>query len=72
MWCQALKVIAQNSAQLQGKVLGVQLKEILDKHGAVLMAPALTPVTGEFYRLSEGVYRKYADRIVRVTVRAAK
>jgi hypothetical protein len=48
----------------EGKVLGVQLKEILDKHGAVLKAPALAAVTGEFDRLSEAVYRKYADRIV--------
>jgi hypothetical protein len=48
----------------EGKVLGVQLKEILDTHRAVLTAPALAPVTGDFERLSEAVYRKYADRIV--------
>jgi hypothetical protein len=48
----------------EGKVLGVQLKEILDKHATVLQAPSLTLLTGEFNRLSEGVYRKYADRIV--------
>ena len=48
----------------EGKVLGVQLEEILDKHRAVLAAPAVTPVTEEFSRLSQGVYQKYADRIV--------
>ena len=48
----------------EGKVLGVELKAILDKHRAVLAAPALAPVTGEFSRLSQGVYQKYADRIV--------
>ena len=48
----------------EGKVLGVQLKEILDKHRAVLTAPALAPVTSDFERSSENVYRKYADRIV--------
>jgi hypothetical protein len=48
----------------EGKMLGVRLKEILDKHHAVLAAPAAAPVTAEFDRLSEGVYKKYADRIV--------
>ena len=48
----------------EGKVLGVELKAILDKHRVVLAAPALAPVTGEFSRLSHGVYQKYADRIV--------
>jgi len=48
----------------EGKVLGVELKAILDKHRAVLAAPALASVTGEFSRLSQGVYQKYADRIV--------
>ena len=48
----------------EGKVLGVQLKEILDKHQAVLTAPDVALLTQEFNRLSLAVYQKYADRIV--------
>ena len=48
----------------EGKVLGVQLKEILDKHHAVLTAPDVALLTQEFNRLSLAVYQKYADRIV--------
>jgi hypothetical protein len=48
----------------EGKVLGVRLNDILEKHKAVLAAPAVAPITNEFNRLSRAVYQKYADRIV--------
>ena len=64
---QQLKAGYQHATHIyegEGKVLGVQLKEILDKHRAVLAAPDVALVTQEFNRLSLAVYQKYADRIV--------
>ena len=48
----------------EGKVLGVRLAEILDKHAAVLAAPAVQPVTAEFVTVSKAVHDLYANRIV--------
>ena len=48
----------------EGKVLGVRLHELLEKHAAVLGAAALAPTTGEFTRLSGEVYAAYSNRIV--------
>ena len=48
----------------EGKVLGVRLNELLEKHQAVLAAPAVTGITTEFSRVSRGVYTAYANRIV--------
>lgn len=48
----------------EGKVLGVRLAEILDKHRAVLSASALFPVTADFVRISRSVHDTYANRIV--------
>ena len=48
----------------EGKVLGVRLNDILEKHRAVLSAAAVAPITNEFSRASRAVYQKYADRIV--------
>jgi hypothetical protein len=48
----------------EGKVLGVQLAQILDKHRGVLSASALTPVTSEFVAISRAVHDAYANRIV--------
>jgi hypothetical protein len=48
----------------EGKVLGVQLNEILKKHARVLSSPATAPVTSEFATVCGRVYQKYADRIV--------
>jgi hypothetical protein len=48
----------------EGKVLGVRLAEILDKHRAVLSSPAIAPLTAEFVRISQSVHDAYANRIV--------
>jgi hypothetical protein len=48
----------------EGKVLGVRLAEILDKHRAVLAASAVSPVTSEFVLISNQIHAKYANRIV--------
>ena len=48
----------------EGKVLGVRLAEILDKHAAVLSAPATAPVVTEFEAISRAVHDAYASRIV--------
>jgi hypothetical protein len=48
----------------EGKVLGVRLAEILDKHAAVLAAPEVRPVTAEFVTVSKAVHDLYANRIV--------
>jgi hypothetical protein len=48
----------------EGKVLGVRLAEILDKHRAVLTSPAVSAVTSEFVTISNQVHDKYANRIV--------
>jgi hypothetical protein len=48
----------------EGKVLGVRLAEILDKHAAVLTAPAATAAVSEFVSISRSVHDAYANRIV--------
>ena len=48
----------------EGKVLGVRLAEILDKHAKVLAAGEVQPVTGEFVTVSRAVHDLYANRIV--------
>jgi len=48
----------------EGKVLGVRLAEILDKHRAVLSSSLVSPLTGEFVRISQSVHDAYANRIV--------
>jgi hypothetical protein len=48
----------------EGKVLGVQLGEILDKHEAVLTAPAVASLTAAFLADSRSVHDAYANRIV--------
>jgi hypothetical protein len=48
----------------EGKVLGVRLAEILDKHAKVLAAGEVQPVTGEFVTVSKAVHDLYANRIV--------
>jgi hypothetical protein len=48
----------------EGKVLGVRLAEILDKHRVVLSSPLISPLTGEFVTISQSVHDAYANRIV--------
>jgi hypothetical protein len=48
----------------EGKVLGVGLAELLDKHRAVLSMPELASMTGEFVASSRSVHQAYANRIV--------
>jgi hypothetical protein len=48
----------------EGKVLGVRLAEILDKHRAVLASQAVRPVTSDFLTVSRSVHDLYANRIV--------
>jgi hypothetical protein len=48
----------------EGKVLGVRLVEILDKHRAVLASPVAAPIAGEFVTISRAVHGAYANRIV--------
>lgn len=48
----------------EGKVLGVRLAELLDKHRRVLTAPSVQPVVTSFVTLGRAVHDKYANRIV--------
>jgi hypothetical protein len=48
----------------EGKFLGVSLARLLDKHQAVLAAPAATAVTHDFVTASRGIHDAYANRIV--------
>jgi hypothetical protein len=48
----------------EGKVLGVRLAEILDKHHAVLSSPLVSPLTAEFVTISRSLHDAYANRIV--------
>jgi hypothetical protein len=48
----------------EGKVLGVRLAEILDKHRGVLAAPVTAPITAEFFTISRSVHDAYANRVV--------
>jgi hypothetical protein len=48
----------------EGKVLGVRLAELLDKHARTLQSPAAAPVTSEFVTRSRAIHDRYANRIV--------
>ena len=48
----------------EGKVLGVQLDAILQKHEAVLASAATAAVTGEFVTIARSIHEAYANRIV--------
>jgi hypothetical protein len=48
----------------EGKVLGVRLADILEKHRAVLASPTVSPLTDEFVRVSQSIHDAYANRIV--------
>jgi len=48
----------------EGKVLGVRLAELLNKHSAVLSSDATADVTAEFAATSRAVHDAYANRIV--------
>ena len=48
----------------EGKLLGVTLANLRQKHHRVLAAAELTAVTGEFTRVSQSVSSAYANRIV--------
>lgn len=48
----------------EGKYLGVQLQEILDKYRAVLSSPSVAPIVADFVTISHAVHDKYSNRIV--------
>jgi hypothetical protein len=48
----------------EGKVLGVRLAELVQKHDVVLSSPVIAPLAGEFVTISRAVHDKYANRIV--------
>jgi hypothetical protein len=48
----------------EGKYLGVQLSQLLDKHRAVLSAPEAQGVVANFVTTSRAIHDKYANRIV--------
>jgi len=48
----------------EGKVLGVRLAEVLEKHRRVLSAAAAADVTTDFATISRAVHDLYANRIV--------
>ena len=48
----------------EGKMLSVQLNEILMKHATVLESPAVTPITSEFLAIARSIRDAYANRIV--------
>jgi hypothetical protein len=48
----------------EGKYLGVQLAALLDRHRAVLTAPALRAIVGEFDASARAIHDRYANRIV--------
>lgn len=48
----------------EGKMLGVQLNGLLQKHQAVLSSSEVASATADFARTSRAVYDSYADRIV--------
>ena len=48
----------------EAKYLGVQLDALLDKHRAVLEAPAARPIVNDFVLKSRAIEAKYANRIV--------
>lgn len=48
----------------EGKVLGLQLSAVLNKHQAVLSSPAVAPAANEFVSISNAIHAAYASRIV--------
>jgi hypothetical protein len=48
----------------EGKMLSVQLNEILMKHASVLEAAAVKPITSEFVTIGRSIHDAYANRIV--------
>ena len=48
----------------EGKFLGVSLSQLLDKHRAVLAAPAVDAVTRDFVTAGRAIHEAYANRIV--------
>jgi len=48
----------------EGKIVGIRLLDIIDKHRAVTAAPALAPITRDFMTISRAVHDKYSKRIV--------
>lgn len=57
----------QHAAHLyegEGKLVGMQLGEILKKHDAVLSAPALDPALSRFKTVTRAIFDAYKDRVV--------
>jgi hypothetical protein len=57
----------QHAAHLyegEGKLLGMQLGDILAKHAAVLQAAPLDPALGRFKTVTTAIYDAYKDRVV--------
>jgi hypothetical protein len=57
----------QHAAHLyegEGKLLGMQLGDILKKHDAVLSAPALDPALARFKTVTHAIFDAYKDRVV--------
>ena len=48
----------------EGKLVGLQLGDILKKHHAALSAPSLDPVLAEFKRITSAIFEAYKDRVV--------
>lgn len=48
----------------EGKLVGLGLRAIEDKHAALLQAPAAAPIVAPFLTQSRAVYERYANRIV--------
>ena len=48
----------------EGKYLGVQLAALLDRHRAVLTAPAVRHIVGDFDAAAHAIHDRYANRIV--------
>ena len=48
----------------EGKYLGVQLADLLEKHQRVLNAPAAAGITADFVAKSRAIHDKYSNRIV--------
>lgn len=48
----------------EGKLVGLGLRAIEDKHAPLLQAPVATPVVAPFLAQSRAVYERYANRIV--------
>jgi hypothetical protein len=48
----------------EGKLVGMQLGDILKKHSAVLAAPGLDPVLAHFKTVTSAIFDAYKDRVV--------